>query len=87
MSNQPTAGQASAASPQGSSRSCQTRRSHTWEAVAQTLGQPVSAVADSSGVGDGCVLNGGVTVVGAVSGPHGGHLVTMKLGEIVGHHH
>ena len=57
------------------------------EAVAQRSGQPVSGVGGFSAVGDGCVLSGGVTVVGAVSGPHGGDLVTVKLGEVVGHHH
>jgi hypothetical protein len=57
------------------------------EAVAQRSGQPLPAIADSSSVGYGCAWSDGVTVVGAVSGPHSGDLVTMKLGEVVGHHH
>ena len=56
------------------------------EAVAQRSGQPVSAAAGISAVREGCVLRGVVTVVGAVSGPHGGDLVTVKLGDVVGHH-
>jgi hypothetical protein len=60
---------------------------HPDEAVAQRSGQPLPAIADSSSVGYGCAWSDGVTVVGAVSGPHSGDLVTMKLGEVVGHHH
>ena len=60
---------------------------HTREAVAQRSGQRVSAVPGISAIGGGCVLSDGVTVVGAVSGPHGGDLVAVKLCEVVGHHH
>jgi fructose-1,6-bisphosphatase/inositol monophosphatase family enzyme len=42
------------------------------------VGESVSVAAGGSGV-----VAGGVTVVGAVSGPHSGDLVTVKLGEVV----
>jgi hypothetical protein len=56
------------------------------EAVAQTLGAIAVAGADGSVVGDVSVVIGGVTAEGAVSGPRGGELVTVNLGEVVGHH-
>jgi len=36
--------------------------------------------------GGGYVVNGGVTAEGAVSGPQGGYLVAVDLGEVVDHH-
>ena len=56
------------------------------EAVSQTLrGWPV-VFAGGCVVGDVSVVSGVVSVVGAVSGPHGGYPVAVDLGEVVGHH-
>jgi hypothetical protein len=56
------------------------------EAVAQRSRWSASATGGGCGVADGCVLIGGVTMGGAVSGPVGGDLVTVELGEVVGCH-
>ena len=56
------------------------------EAVAQTSARSAVRVGGGSGVGDGPGLIGGSTARGAVSGPPGGDLVAVELGEVVGHH-
>ena len=49
------------------------------------VGGPVVAGTWWAG-GGGYVVNGGVTAEGAVSGPQGGYLVAVDLGEVVDHH-
>jgi hypothetical protein len=61
-------------------------RPRSPEAVAQRSRWSASATGGGCGVADGCVLIGGVTMGGAVSGPVGGDLVTVELGEVVGCH-
>ena len=62
------------------------RKGAARDAVAQRSRWSTSATGGGCGVGDGCVLVGGVTTGGAVSGPRSGDLVTVELGEVVGCH-
>ena len=54
------------------------RRAKVWTSA--------SSAAGGCGVADGSVVSGGVTTTGAVSGPCGGDLVAVELGEVVGRH-
>jgi hypothetical protein len=56
------------------------------EAVAQTLGPMLVGEAGGSAVGDVPAVCDGLSAEGLVSGRHGGELVTVSLGEVVGHH-
>jgi hypothetical protein len=61
-------------------------RPRSPEAVAQRSRWSASATGGGCGVADGSVLIGGVTMGGPVSGPVGGDLVMVELGEVVGCH-
>ena len=67
-------------------RHCQAPHLLLVEAVAQTLGPILGGGAGGSAVGDVPAVCGGVTAEGPVSGPCGGELVTVNLGEVVRHH-
>jgi hypothetical protein len=56
------------------------------EAVAQTRGAVLVGGRCGSAVGDVSAVCGGVTAGWPVSGRHGGEVVTVGLGEVVGHH-
>jgi hypothetical protein len=58
----------------------------SYEAVAQRFGRSASVGAAGSDAGAVRADVGGVTAVGAVSGPLGGDLVAVKLGQVVGCH-
>jgi hypothetical protein len=56
------------------------------EAVTQIFVAEPGRDCRGSVVGDGLAVGGGVTADGVVLGAHGGYLVAVGLGEVVGHH-